>query len=112
MTLYTASVSAGRLQGPDVSAAAAFGKAGGIAAADKREGDRKSPYGVYPVRRVFWRPDRLHPPGTALEARRITMLCGWCDEPSDPAYNRRVDLPYAASHEQMWRADGLYDLIV
>ena len=27
-------------------------------------------------------------------------------------YNRLVTLPYAASHEEMWLADGLYDLVV
>jgi L,D-peptidoglycan transpeptidase YkuD (ErfK/YbiS/YcfS/YnhG family) len=37
---------------------------------------------------------------------------GWVDEPADPQYNRPVSLPYAASHEEMWRPDGLYDLVV
>ena len=37
---------------------------------------------------------------------------GWCDEPGDPRYNMPVKLPYRASHEDMWREDGLYDLVV
>ena len=37
---------------------------------------------------------------------------GWCDDPGDAAYNRAVTLPYRASAESMWRADGLYDLVV
>src|SRR3546814_19709072 len=35
------------------------------------------------------------------------------DLPADPLhYNRLVRLPFAASHERMWRDDGLYDLVV
>lgn len=37
---------------------------------------------------------------------------GWCDAPSDRNYNRGVRLPYPASAEEMWRKDGLYDIVV
>lgn len=37
---------------------------------------------------------------------------GWVDDPADPQYNRLVTLPYAAHHEEMWRADGVYDIVV
>jgi L,D-peptidoglycan transpeptidase YkuD (ErfK/YbiS/YcfS/YnhG family) len=37
---------------------------------------------------------------------------GWVDAPADPNYNRLVTLPYAASHEELWRDDALYDVIV
>jgi L,D-peptidoglycan transpeptidase YkuD (ErfK/YbiS/YcfS/YnhG family) len=37
---------------------------------------------------------------------------GWCDEPDDPRYNQQVRLPYGGSHEELWRADHIYDLIV
>jgi L,D-peptidoglycan transpeptidase YkuD (ErfK/YbiS/YcfS/YnhG family) len=36
---------------------------------------------------------------------------GWCDDPADPAYNRPVRLPYAGRHEELWRADHIYDII-
>ena len=38
---------------------------------------------------------------------------GWCDDPADPIhYNRLVRLPFASSHERLWRDDRLYDLVV
>jgi L,D-peptidoglycan transpeptidase YkuD (ErfK/YbiS/YcfS/YnhG family) len=37
---------------------------------------------------------------------------GWCDAPGDPQYNTLVRLPFAGSHERMWRADRLYDLVL
>ena len=36
----------------------------------------------------------------------------WCDSPEHPLYNRPVCLPFAASHEQLWREDHVYDVII
>jgi len=100
-------------QGDRKSARAALGKAGVIAAADKREGDNRSPTGVWPIRYVLYRPDAYPDgPATALPARPIAPDDGWCDAPGDPAYNRPVKLPYPASAERLWRDDHVYDLVV
>lgn len=79
---------------------------------DKHEGDGATPVGRFPLREVLFRADRLAPPVTGLPARAIDVADGWCDDPADPAYNRPVRLPYPASHERLWRDDGLYDLVV
>lgn len=90
----------------------ALGRAGVVPAADKREGDGASPAGVWPIRRVLFRPDRGPAPRTALDVEAIRPTDGWCDAPDDLAYNRPVALPYPARCESLWRDDGLYDLIV
>jgi L,D-peptidoglycan transpeptidase YkuD (ErfK/YbiS/YcfS/YnhG family) len=100
----------GMLFWPSGSARAACGKAG--VAADKREGDHASPAGIFPLLRAFYRPDRLAAPKTGLPLAALTPRDGWCDDPTDPNYNRLVALPYSASHEDLWRDDGLYDLMV
>ena len=91
----------------------AVGKAGAIAAGEKREGDNKSPIGVWALREVWYRPD-VYPEGpkTALPIRATRPDDGWCDAPGDPNYNRPVSLPYPASAERMWRDDYVYDLVV
>jgi len=91
----------------------ALGKAGVVAAADKREGDNKSPLGLWPIRQVLYRPD-VYPsgPATNLPTRPIAADDGWCDTPEDPAYNQAVKLPYPASAERLWRDDHVYDLVV
>lgn len=91
---------------------AAVGTGGLKSAAAKREGDGASPIGVWPIRRVLYRADKAPPPLIALPVEAIGRDDGWCDAPGDPAYNRPVKLPYAASHEEMWRQDDLYDLVV
>lgn len=90
----------------------AIGRGGLAAAADKREGDGVSPIGVWPMRSLLYRPDRGPAPVTALPVRAITPQDGWCDDPAHPDYNRLVQLPFSASHEILWREDGLYDLVV
>ena len=85
--------------------------AGGVRE-DKLEGDGATPAGEYPLRRIFFRNDRLVLPKVALPARPIGEQDGWCDDPRSAAYNRLVRVPNEWSHERLWREDGLYDLLV
>jgi L,D-peptidoglycan transpeptidase YkuD (ErfK/YbiS/YcfS/YnhG family) len=101
---------AGRLTWPGGETRAACGR-GGVRA-DKREGDGASPEGTFPLPYGFYRPDRMARPASGLPLNALQPNHGWVDEPADPNYNRLVILPYAASHEEMWLADGLYDLVV
>jgi len=47
-----------------------------------------------------------------LPTRPLRLEDGWCDAPHDRNYNRLVRHPYPASAERLWRADGLYDVLV
>jgi L,D-peptidoglycan transpeptidase YkuD (ErfK/YbiS/YcfS/YnhG family) len=80
--------------------------------AGKREGDGATPIGRFALREALYRADRLARPRTALPLRPIGVLDGWCDDPMDRNYNRRVRHPYPASAERLWRSDRLYDLVV
>ncbi len=84
---------------------------GGIAS-DKREGDGATPAGTWPLREVLYRADRITAPLTRLPVAAITRDDGWCDDPADADYNRRIKLPHPARHETLWRDDALYDVIV
>jgi len=100
----------GRLGWPGGEVRAVCGR-GGVRA-DKREGDGASPAGSFPLVSAFYRPDRLMPPQTGLRLMALRPDQGWVDDPADPDYNRLVTLPYPAHHEELWRADGVYDVIV
>lgn len=78
----------------------------------KTEGDGVTPAGCYPLRRVLYRADKIARPETTLPVQPIKATDGWCDDPTDPQYNKPVTLPYPARAEAMWRKDGLYDLVV
>jgi L,D-peptidoglycan transpeptidase YkuD (ErfK/YbiS/YcfS/YnhG family) len=84
---------------------------GGVAAI-KREGDGVSPAGCWPMRAVLFRRDRLGTVATALPVLALEPEDGWCDDPADASYNRRVRLPFRGRCERLWRADRLYDIVV
>lgn len=88
----------------------ALGRAGMTHA--KREGDGATPAGRLVPRRVWYRADRLRRPATCLPVHAIRPDDGWCDAVGDRNYNRPVREPYPASHESLWREDGLYDIVV
>ncbi len=93
-----------------VSVSCALGRDG--VSGDKLEGDGTTPAGRFPLKRVMYRPDRLAQPGTALPVRELGPGDGWCDAPGCPDYNRLVRLPHGGGFESLWRADGIYDVLV
>ena len=90
----------------------AIGKNGTIPFEQGREGDGKTPLGVYPLRYGLYRADRITLPNCALEFHKIGENDGWCDAPIDPAYNRPVHLPYPASAEKLYKDSHVYDIIL
>jgi L,D-peptidoglycan transpeptidase YkuD (ErfK/YbiS/YcfS/YnhG family) len=100
----------GRFEFGDRIFRCAMGPKGVVPAGQKREGDGASPIGIWPIRRVLFRPD-VGAPTTQLPSQPIAPDDGWCDDPEDPAYNRPIKLPYRASFEKMWRDDHIYDLV-
>ncbi len=79
---------------------------------DKREGDLKTPLGSFPLKECWYRADRVAPPKTGLPLRIIAPDDGWCDDVHSEFYNQPVKLPFAASHEELWRDDCKYNIIV
>ncbi len=77
----------------------------------KREGDKATPVGSFRLLHGYFRPDRASRPRCAVPLRPLRHDHGWCDDPASPLYNRPAPLPLAASHEAMWRGDGLYDVV-
>jgi len=100
----------GHLTWSDGAVTCALGAAGITRA--KTEGDKATPVGTFPLRRLFYRPDRLDRPRTGLPAMALNPGLGWCDDVASPAYNRLVRRPCPWRHEILWRDDPLYDLIV
>ena len=97
-----------RFMGRDIPCA--IGK-GGIVA-DKREGDGGTPLGTWQMERVYFRADRVVRPATSLPISSIGAQDGWCDDPTEAAYNKPIRLPASCSYERMRRGDTLYDIVV
>lgn len=102
---------AGRLVGGGFDVAASIGRSGLTAL--KREGDGASPRGSFRILGGWYRADHFRSrPLSGLKLRPLAPDMGWCDDACDRNYNRPVRRPYPASHEAMWRDDGLYDIVL
>lgn len=86
------------------------GRGGIVAARVKREGDGATPAGVHRLVGMLYNPARLARP--ADWALPVSHADGWSDDSADPDYNLMVRRPHRFSHERLWRADPLYDLIL
>ena len=81
-------------------------------AKDKKEGDKKTPIGSFFLRECWYRADRIDKPDTGLPLKVIQPEDGWCDDPASNYYNTHVVLPFAPSHEILWREDAIYDILI
>ena len=84
---------------------------GGIRA-NKREGDGGTPRGVFRLKRLWWRQDRVSRPATVLPVRPIRPEDAWSEDPADRRYNRPVRRTPGEPGDRLSRDDGLYDLII
>ncbi len=100
----------GRLVAGSLVLPCALGRSGTTHA--KREGDGASPVGCFPLLQAFYRAGHGPRPRTGLALTPIRPSDGWCDDARDRRYNQLVPLPCASSHEEMWRTDHLYDVVV
>ncbi|WP_454885840.1 L,D-transpeptidase family protein [Sphingomonas oryzagri] len=90
----------------------AIGRGGACEAADKREGDGRTPLGQWPIRAIMLRPDSGFDPPAGASWRWLRPSDGWSDDVADPAYNQPVRHPHPFSAERMWRDDAHYDAVL
>ena len=79
----------------------------------KKEGDHKTPKGVFEIENLYYRKDRLNEPKTHLKCFKITRNKGWCDDVNVPKkYNKLITVNNNIKHEKLFRADHKYDLLI
>jgi L,D-peptidoglycan transpeptidase YkuD (ErfK/YbiS/YcfS/YnhG family) len=64
-----------------------------------------------PLRRVLYRADRVRAPECVVPTGPVAPDEAWCDDSDRPEYNQMIRLPHDGHYEELWRQDGLYDLI-
>lgn len=89
-----------------------LGRGGVVAEAAKVEGDGATPIGVYALREVFYRADKVSKPDTRLPLHELTSDIGWCENPDSPHYNRRVHASSVDATDKMFYHDHVYDIVV
>jgi L,D-peptidoglycan transpeptidase YkuD (ErfK/YbiS/YcfS/YnhG family) len=85
---------------------ATIGEKGFAPIDEKREGDRKSPTGIFPLGTAFGYAPSVK---TRMPYRQVTGDDFWVDDVNSEEYNQWVrGIPRATSYEKMKRQDDLY----
>jgi L,D-peptidoglycan transpeptidase YkuD (ErfK/YbiS/YcfS/YnhG family) len=71
-----------------------------------------TPTGRFALRPGYFRADKITPPPSTLPLTPIQQNYGWCDDVNHADYNRLITLPHPARHEQLWRLDDVYDIVI
>ena len=80
---------------------------------NKKEGDKKTPKGIFEIENLYYRKDRLGKPITSLKCIEIEKDMGWCDDINIPEkYNRKIKVEKKIKHEKLKRKDYKYDLLI
>ena len=77
----------------------------------KKEGDLITPKGIFKIRLVLFRKDRVNIT-TKLRKKIINKNMGWCNDPNAKEYNKLVQLPFKYNHEKLYKNDNTYDIIL
>ena len=80
---------------------------------NKKEGDKRTPKGIFNVENLYYRKDRVNKPVTSLKCIEIKKDMGWCDDVNFPRkYNKLVKLNKNLRSEKLKRKDYKYDLFI
>ncbi len=79
----------------------------------KKEGDQKTPKGIFKLDNLYYRKDRIIKPQTKLKCIRIKRNMGWCDDVKNTKYyNKLIRVNKSSRHEKLYRKDHKYDLLI
>jgi len=78
---------------------------------NKREGDKKTPAGVFSLGKVFYRKDKIKNLKTKLKKVIIKKNMAWCDDSENKSYNKLI-FTNDKNKENLFRKDNLYNIII
>jgi|TARA_B110000211_G_C14073671_1_gene551073 L,D-peptidoglycan transpeptidase YkuD (ErfK/YbiS/YcfS/YnhG family) len=78
----------------------------------KKEGDFITPKGIFKIKLILYRKDRIKNLKTSLKKLAINKKFGWCDDPKSRKYNKLIKYPFKFSSEKLYRKDNIYDIIL
>ena len=78
----------------------------------RKEGDLITPKGVYKIRYILYRKDRVKKIQTKIKKIAIRKNMGWCDDPKSNNYNKLVRLPSSYNFEKLFIKENYYDIIL
>ena len=69
----------------------------------KKEGDLKTPRGLFDLGLLYYRKDRINKPKCRLKTKIIKKNMGWCDDPESKKYNKEITYPFKYKSEKLFK---------
>ena len=78
----------------------------------RKEGDFITPKGIFKIKLILYRKDRIKNFKSFLPKLSITKKMGWCNDPKSKKYNKLIKYPFNFSSEKLFRKENVYDIIL
>jgi len=79
---------------------------------NKREGDFSTPKGLFNLKKLYFRKDRVGIPKCKIDKKVIKKNMAWCDDSSHKKYNEEIKTLNKNLKENFHRKDHKYDYII
>tara|TARA_B110000285_G_scaffold177558_1_gene199463 strand:- start:213 stop:701 length:489 start_codon:yes stop_codon:yes gene_type:complete len=79
---------------------------------NKKEGDYSTPKGLFDLKKLYFRKDRVSIPKCRLNKKAIKKSMAWCDDPKHKKYNKEIKTLDKNNKEKFYRNDNVYDYII
>ncbi|MDB4011478.1 L,D-transpeptidase family protein [Candidatus Pelagibacter sp.] len=79
---------------------------------NKREGDFSTPKGLFNLKKLYFRKDRVGIPKCKIDKKVIKKNMAWCDDSNHKKYNEEIKTLNKNLKENFHRKDHKYDYII
>jgi L,D-peptidoglycan transpeptidase YkuD (ErfK/YbiS/YcfS/YnhG family) len=79
---------------------------------NKKEGDYSTPKGLFNLKKLYFRKDRVGVPKSKINRKIIRRNMAWCDDPKHKKYNEEIKTHNKNLKENLYREDHNYDYII
>jgi L,D-peptidoglycan transpeptidase YkuD (ErfK/YbiS/YcfS/YnhG family) len=79
---------------------------------NKKEGDYSTPKGLFSLRKLYFRKDRVGVPNCKLNKKIIKRDMAWCDDLKNQKYNEEITTKNKNLRENLYRKDHKYDYLI
>ena len=79
---------------------------------NKKEGDYSTPKGIFSLKKLYFRKDRVGIPKSKIKKKIITKNMAWCDDSNHKKYNEEIITLNKSLKENLYRKDHKYNYII
>ena len=79
---------------------------------NKKEGDYSTPKGLFSLRKLYFRKDRVNIPKCKINKKVIKRDMAWCDDSNHKNYNEEIRTFNKNLKENLYRKDYKYDYVI